>query len=175
MPINRERNTYNINAVKLVFCDFDDTACIHLHMNVKAITSKEWNKLNREDRENTYTDIAPCEPNYALSWFLQEYLSGVEKKILTWHAMTGLVKARKVFCDKYYPGEFNDVVLLSRRECKIPYLIAEAERMHLKRSEILLIEDHPETLNEARKAGFPAINIGEIDSMYIRKLHVHQS
>ena len=157
----------DLSSVKLVFCDYDDTACIHLCVGVCRPTQDEWLDLFNKDMENTYTELIPCVPNVALKWFLSSHLKNIPKKILTWSDNTGLKNARKTFVDKYYPGEFDNVIISPARESKTICMSVLAQELELSNDEILIIEDHPSTLNEAKAAGFLAVSTAEINALYI--------
>lgn len=157
----------NLSNVKYVLCDYDDTACIHLYINKTRPTDEEWVALCEEGQDNTYTDIIPCRSNPALAWFLSNYFHETEKQIVTWSISTKLTNARKIFVDQHYPEEFREVVVLNNREEKIKYMIDLGKKCGVNRDEILLIEDHPQTLNEAKERGFLGLTTAEINVLYI--------
>lgn len=157
----------DLGSVKLVVCDYDDTACIHLSIGVRRPTQDEWLDLFKKDKENTYTELIPCVYNVALKWFLSTYFKGIPKSILTWSDNISLRNARKAFVDKYYPGEFNSILISSTREGKTSCMSVLAQELELSNDEILIIEDHPSTLNEAKAAGFLAVSTAEINALYI--------
>lgn len=157
----------DLGSVKLVVCDYDDTACIHLSIGLRRPTQDEWLDLFKKDKENTYTELIPCVHNVALKWFLSNYFKGIPKSILTWSDNISLRNARKAFVDKYYPGEFNSILISSTREGKTACMSVLAQELELSNDEILIIEDHPSTLNEAKSAGFLAVSTAEINALYI--------
>lgn len=157
----------DLGSVKLVVCDYDDTVCIHLSIGVRRPTQVEWLDLFKKDKENTYTELIPCVHNVALKWFLSNYFKGIPKSILTWSDNISLRNARKAFVDKYYPGEFNNILISSTREGKTSCMSVLAQELELSNDEILIIEDHPSTLNEAKAAGFLAVSTAEINALYV--------
>lgn len=156
----------NLDNIKLIVLDYDDTLCIHLHNGVTRPSEQDWDDLTKEAKENTYLDLVPCGPNKALKLFLDTYFEHTEKHLLTWSNTKRLILARKAFIEKYYDTEhFTKYEAVPTREDKVHYLFLMAAYKGLCKNEILLIEDHPSTLNEARNAGFMAISTAEISYM----------
>lgn len=156
----------DLDNIKLIVLDYDDTLCIHIHNGVTRPSEQDWDNLTKEAKENTYLDLVPCVPNKALKLFLDTYFEKTEKHLLTWANTKRLIPARKAFIKKYYDTEyFTKYEIAHTREAKLKYLLAVAEYRDLDKNEILLIEDHPSTLDEARDAGFMAISTAEITYM----------
>lgn len=168
-------NKYNgykldLNNIKLIVLDYDDTLCIHLHNGVIRPSEQDWDDLTKEAKENTYLDLVPCGPNKALKLFLDTYFEKTEKHLLTWADTKRLIPARKAFIEKYYDTEhFTKYEVVPDRQDKLRYLFAIAEYRGLGKNEILLVEDHPSTLIEARNAGFMVISTAEITYMMWEK------
>ena len=156
----------DLNNIKLIVLDYDDTLCIHIHNGVARPSEQDWDTLTQEAKENTYTDLVPCVPNKALKLFLDTYFANTEKQLLTWAHNKRLMPARIAFIKKYYDTEhFTKYESVPIRAAKLDYLLAAVKYRNLDNREILLIEDHPHTLNEARDAGFMAISTVEITYM----------
>lgn len=161
----------NLDSVRFILCDYDDTACVHIHIDTARPTQKEWENLSSEDKADTYINIVPCKPNPALAWFLNKYFHETEKQILTWAYSYRLIEARKRFVDLHYPNEFSEIVVLKSREEKVKYMEALAKSYGFSRDEVLIIEDHPDTLHEAKIAGFQGLTTAEINVMYLDMLN----
>lgn len=160
----------DISNVKLILCDYDDTACIHIHLGKSRPTHAEYLLACSQMLDNYYTDICPCLPNQSLKWFLETYLNEVDTRILTWSSESGLINARYVFLRKYYGERFSVIHAASSREEKLDVASDICDMFEIPRNEALLIEDHPHTINEFNNAGFLTMATAEIHTMYLEHL-----
>lgn len=156
----------DLSHIKLVVLDFDDTLCIHLHKGYVRPSDADWDALIKYNNDDTYIDRVPCGPNKPLRKFLNKYFNDTDKMMLTWASSDALIRARIKFIKKYYKTDhFIDYAYVPNRNDKIEYLRMLRFGMTLLPHEILVIEDHPSTLNEARDAGFMALSTAEITYM----------
>lgn len=165
-----EGNVLDISNVKLVLCDYDDTACIHIHLGKSRPTHSQYLLACAQRLEDYYINICPCIPNLSLKWFLSNYLKDADTRILTCSKEEGLIDARYTFLRKYYDNMFSIVHIVPKREQKLDLAIKLCEQIEIPRNEALLIEDHPTTLHEFSEEGFLKISTGEISALYLEHL-----
>lgn len=151
--------------IKYAFFDFDDTLCIHTkHMNPNE-SRKNWiNALFNNKYDYYFND---CKPSRHMKNLLEELKKkNVPSFCLTWGEHSGWVKPKKAFIDARYPGCIKEVIVTSSREAKIEYIKLFAEAMKCDLNEILLVEDHPDTLNLALKEGISSMSAMETTVLY---------
>ena len=157
----------DLSKIKLVFCDFDDTICIHLSNNINRPTDEEWDNARGEGYEGIYTETFKdiLVPNEFLHKWLLTYVTDAEKYLLS---MTEpcfldakLHYAREKFTDVRFDGAYGSLSV----EGKTAVLKYIASERGLERNELLLIEDHPTAIEIARSAGFSAISTIEVAYM----------
>lgn len=76
----------DLSRVKLVFCDFDDTLCIHLSNNVTRPTSEQYRQCRLKNGIYVYTETFSdvVVPNEFLHKWLLKYMKGIEKYVISW-------------------------------------------------------------------------------------------
>lgn len=151
--------------IKYGFLDFDDTTCIHTkHMRPEEFRK---NKIDLVIDDKCGYYLNDCKSSKAMKNLLEELkVKSVPCYCLTWADHSGWVKPKKVFLDTMYPGCFEDVIVTSSREAKIEYIKLFAEAMGCGLDEILLVEDHPDTLNLALAEGISIMSAMEVTVRY---------
>ena len=152
-----------LEDIKIVLVDYDDTACIHRHLRVDDLVRKNWNKALIENDEDFYMDISLYSYSPALQWLLGKLNeSGAKGICITWSETNRLDNARRRFLFNYYGSNISDLVMVGTREGKLSYAESMSEVLSIPKSNILIIEDHPSTIIEFRRAGFKALSMSEV-------------
>lgn len=162
----------DLSNVKLVFCDFDDTLCIHLHNNVTRPTESQWKALRKSVGKDLYTKCLGglCVPNELLHKWLISYVKSTEKYLISWTEMS-VIGAKLHFVEENYADvPFAGAIRVDNREDKVKVIRCIASERGLSLDEVLLIEDHPCTLTEAQTAGLMCISTAEVQYMIMEEL-----
>lgn len=162
----------DLSNVKLVFCDFDDTLCIHLHNNVTRPTEAQWRALRKSGREDLYTKQLEglCVPNELLHKWLLSYVKSAEKYLISWTEMN-VIRAKYRFVEENYADvPFAGAIRVENREDKVKVIKSITSERGLSLDEVLLIEDHPCTVTEAQNAGVMCISTAEVQYMVMEEL-----
>lgn len=152
-----------LEDIKVALVDYDDTACIHRHLRVDDSMRKNWNKALIENDEDFYMDDSLYSYSPALQWLLgklNEY--GAKGICMTWSETNRLYEARRKFLLNYYGSYITDLVMVGTREGKLSYAESMSEVLNIPKRNILIIEDHPSTILEFRRAGFKALSMSEV-------------
>lgn len=153
----------NFNEVQVALVDFDDTLCIHRHIDVKRRADKEWYAATFERDEDWYLDKTQFMHSPFLKYLLEKLNKlGTQCYGLTWSFSNGLYNARKKFVNHYYPGVLSDIFIVNSREAKVEFAKRLCETYGFSEREILIIDDHPDTQAEFRREGMLALSMSEI-------------
>ena len=153
----------NLRKIKVAFFDYDDTLCVHRHISVNRPEKSTWDKAILLDVADWYSHPEYCVPQPAIQEFVTKLKGhGVKCHCLTWSNTNQLERARRKFLDENYNEAFDKIYIVGSREYKIDILENYVGLLHFKRDEILLVEDHPDTIYEARSKGFNALTVSEI-------------
>ena len=150
-----------LRSMKVVFFDYDDTLCIHKNFSGTGWSSGWWDAV-LDDNYKYYMDTERCAPNPVLQDMCKIFKRNRTLcHILTWADCNGMQEARWRFIHQYYPDIFKKLFIMSSREGKLVFLERYAAHYGIKKEDILIIEDHPVTLEECLKAGFSAMSASE--------------
>lgn len=157
---------HDVGNIKVAFFDYDDTVCVHLCMFGKSLQKNYEAACLARDKE-FYMDDSSCLPLEPVQMFAKLLKDkGIDCNILTWAGEEDLVPARWEFLNKYYPEIFKELYRAVSREDKVKFLSAFALEHGLKAEEILIVEDHPTTEGECRRAGFKAVSVSELCALF---------
>ncbi|MBQ2882602.1 MAG: hypothetical protein IJE43_02345 [Alphaproteobacteria bacterium] len=153
----------NFNEIQVALFDFDDTLCIHKHIGVNRRTKKEWYEATFERDEDWYMDKTLCTYSPCLKYLLEKLNnSGTQCYGLTWSFSNGLYNARMKFVNHYYPNMLSDIFIVNSREAKVEFAKRLCETYGFSESNVLIVEDHPDTQMEFREAGMQALSMSEV-------------
>lgn len=141
----------DLDKVKYVLFDFDDTLCIHTVRNELFSTTERYAELFAEEPETWATS----QPNTQMSGFIQE----LKKRNIP----MGLCSA--VDCYKHsenkvkwvcreYGIEHLDNYCCGSAEDKIKVMLAMTSQLNLKPENILIVDDYWSTIYRAGREGF---------------------
>ena len=158
----------NLNNIKLVIFDFDDTLAIH--------KDKDFSKHRRESEENFvnfyynaytnpnyfYDEIEPC----TRSEVLYNLIDVLRSKNIKMYCLSGMkfsfhLKAKQSFINKYY-GEDIEVISTSSQELKLKGLKILQKISNCNLNEILLIDDRQDVVDLLIENGIRGINVKDL-------------
>lgn len=158
----------NLNNIKLVIFDFDDTLAIH--------KDKDFSKHRSESEENFvnfyynaytnpnyfYDEIEPC----TRSEVLYNLINVLRSKNIKMYCLSGMkfsfhLKAKQSFINKYY-GEDIEVISTSSQELKLKGLKILQKISNCNLNEILLIDDRQDVVDLLIENGIRGINVKDL-------------
>ena len=158
----------NLDNIKVVIFDFDDTLAIH--------KDKDFCKHRRESEDKYlgyylnayknpdifYEDIEPC----IRSEILYNFIIKLRNKKIKMYCLSGMkfsfhLKAKQTFIDKYY-GDDIEVISTSEQELKLKGIRVLAKLNNCKLNEILFIDDNLDVIALLEKNGIKAIHVDNI-------------
>lgn len=159
----------NLNSIKTVFVDFDDTLCVHLRSNTEELKHEDWIRDMVRGNKDWYLDSARHVDVPAMRDYLKLCNSAnIPVICVSWSTTSLAYNAKIKFLDKKYPGLVERFVLVGSREAKLQLLDNWCKSMGFAKSEILLIDDHPDTQYEVRAAGYNSCSPMTIVSLLSR-------
>lgn len=148
---------------RIIVADFDDTLIHWLDIDNQNADALTWDKQNiiTQDWYNKHSD------RYRVNKDMQKFMSLWRDEVeacyvLSWRDTSISLSSLTKLIDELYPKMFDDVLIAGTREAKIDVLTSLATAYSYSPHQILLIDDHPTTISECRKAGFKACNPGAI-------------
>lgn len=171
---NLEKLSKVLNNTKIVCFDFDDTLCIHPACTQNCFNADSHSvycKAVLTGDEKFYSVTQPKLASKVLNEFIKLCTEkGIMQKVLTWgHYITiPSIRARLNFLKENYDCVFEekDIIYSGTRERKLAVLKDLAGIYCLGKYQILLVEDHPQTLEDVRVEGFNAISVSELYALY---------
>lgn len=158
----------NLNNIKLVIFDFDDTLAIH--------KDKDFSKHRSESEENFvnfyynaytnpnyfYDEIEPC----TKSEVLYNLIDVLRSKNIKMYCLSGMkfsfhLKAKQSFINKYY-GEDIEVISTSSQELKLKGLKILQKISNCNLNEILFIDDRQDVVDLLIENGIRGINVKDL-------------
>ena len=159
----------NLENIKIVIFDFDDTLAIH--------KDKDYSKHRRESEEkrlgyylnayknpdNFYENIEPC----VRSEVLYNFINDLRNNNIKMYCLSGMkfsfhLKAKQNFINKHY-GNDIEVISASTQELKLDgvKIIQKFNNCDLK--EILFIDDRDDVINLLNNNGIKSILVKDIE------------
>ena len=153
----------DLSKVKVAFFDFDDTLCVHRYLNVNRPTRDEWDKAIVTGSKDWYSNTKYCVPQPAIQAFVHTMAkNNVVCHCLTWSELNLLEGARRKFLDEHYDKIIDKIYITGSRDGKLKVMDKYVNLLGYKPEELLLIEDHPVTIDECRKAGYSVLTVSEL-------------
>ena len=159
----------NIDNIKVVIFDFDDTLAIHRDKDFTNHRNENEEKrlgyyLNAYQNPDTFYEvIEPCDRSEVLYRLVQE----LRNKNIKMYCLSGMkfsfhFKAKQNFINKYYG---NDIELVSAgtQQLKLDAIKIIAKANNCSLDEILYIEDLEDTVKFLKSNGINVINVNEIN------------
>ena len=161
-------NDVDINKIKVVIFDFDDTLAIHKDKDFDAHRNESEDKrlgyyLNAyENPETFYDEIEPC----TRSEVLYNLINKLRDRNIKLYCLSGMkfsfhFKAKQNFINKHY-GDDIELVSAGNQQLKLDGIKIIQKHNKCELNEILFVEDLEDTINYLRSNGINAINVNEI-------------
>ena len=160
----------NLNNIKVVVFDFDDTLAIH--------KDKDYSKHRRESEEKRlgyylnayqnpdifYEDIEPC----IKSKVLYDFINNLRNKNIKMYCLSGMkfsfhLKAKQNFINKHY-GNDIEVISASTQELKLDGVKIIQKLNNCNFKEILFIDDRNDVIDLLNSNGINSILVKDIES-----------
>ncbi len=158
----------NIENIKVVIFDFDDTLAIHrdkdfdIHRNESEDKRLGYYLTAYQNPDTFYEEIETCDKSEILYNLIQE----LRNKNIKMYCLSGMkfsfhFKAKQNFINKYYG---NDIELVSAgtQQLKLDAIKIIAKANNCSLDEIIFIEDLEETIESLKENGINAINVNDI-------------
>lgn len=159
-------NKLDLSGIKAAFIDFDDCAVIHHdHGNWD-----DWWRSCYEGKDDAYKIGERVFALPGLTNLLKDlHELGVNVDFLTWSNTSIIVIPKtKVLGKLYGLNMFDHVISVCSREYKIEFIKQFCNEYALAPQEVLVVDDHPETVGEALKEGYLVATPQEIVCRYAR-------
>lgn len=158
---------YDLTKIKVVFADFDNTVCVHLNPHRDINLDTAWRNAMYTGNEDWYLeeDLYRVQDNVRAFLTMCKYC-GASIYGLSQHESNIVYKAKRKFLDVKLPDVFDELYLTARRCDKVEFIKAWCSAFEISLSDVLMLDDHPETLYEARNAGINAISPITIATVY---------
>ncbi|MBR2138261.1 MAG: hypothetical protein IJ966_03055 [Bacilli bacterium] len=159
----------NLENIKVVIFDFDDTLAIH--------KDKDYSKHRRESEdkylsyylnayknpESFYEDIEPC----IKSEVLYNFITNLRSKDIKMYCLSGMkfsfhLKAKQSFINKYY-GDDIEVISTASQELKTNGVKIIQKFNDCELEEILFIDDRSDVVNLLNSNGIKSILVKDIE------------
>ena len=101
-------------------------------------------------------------PNQLMREFVEEETDKIPKFCITWVADSIMLKFKKQWLDKYYPGKITDLVRTSSPERKMKTMQIIASAYGVPTNEVLFVDDKYDTVAQAIKYGFCGMTTVEV-------------
>ena len=160
----------NLENIKVVIFDFDDTLAVHKDKDFCKHRSESEDKylgyyLNAYLKPNTfYEDIETCIKSEALYNFIIDLRTkGIKMYCLSGMKFSFHLKAKQSFINKYY-GDDIEVISTASQELKVDGVKIIQKLNDCKLEEILFIDDRQDTIDILRNNGINSILVNNIES-----------
>ena len=158
----------NLNNIKLVIFDFDETLAIHKDSDfTKHRSETEENFINwyynaYTNPERFYDEIEPC----VKSEVLYNFVNDLRSRNIKMYCLSGMkfsfhLKAKQAFVNKYY-GKDIEVISTSLQELKLKGVKILQKINNCNLNEILFIDDKSDVVELLNQNGIKAINVEDI-------------
>lgn len=159
----------NLNNIKLVIFDFDETLAIHKDSDFTKHRSEteesfiNWYYNAYTDPESFYDEIEPC----VKSEVLYNLVSDLRSRNIKMYCLSGMkfsfhLKAKQAFVNKYY-GKDIEVISTSLQELKLKGVKILQKINNCNLNEILFIDDKSDVVELLNQNGIKAINVENIE------------
>lgn len=152
--------------IRLIFFDFDDTLFTH-YTNQRfrdddiIMTSLLQTEAKEQGSGYKVYDILG-KPNQLMREFVEEETDKIPKFCITWVADSIMLKFKKQWLDKYYPGKITDLVGTSSPERKMKTMQIIASAYGVPTNEVLFVDNKYDTVAQAIKYGFCGMTTVEV-------------
>ena len=158
----------NLDNIKVVIFDFDDTLAIHKDKDFSKKRRESENKylgyyLNAYKYPDTfYEDIEPC----IKSEILYKFINNLRNNGIKMYCLSGMkfsfhLKAKQNFINKYY-GQDIEIISSSSQELKVDGVKIISKLNNCNLDEILFIDDNKDIIELLNASRIKAILVNDI-------------
>lgn len=158
----------NLDNIKVVIFDFDDTLAIHRDRDfLKHRNESEDKRLNYylnayQNYTNFFIDIEPCDKSEVLYNLVQELRS----KNIKMYCLSGMkfsfhFQAKQKFINKHY-GDDIELISVGTQQLKLDGIKIISKVNGCNLDEILFIDDLEDTVNFLKSNDVNAINVNDL-------------
>lgn len=162
--------TYNLEKIKVVIFDFDDTLAIHkdkdfaTHRRKNEDTYLNYYLNAYKNPNNFYDEIEPC----VKSEQLYDFIARLRKENVKMYCLSGMkfsfhLKAKQNFINKYY-GNDIEVISASSQQLKLDGVKIIQKLNNCNIDEILFIDDREDVIELLKNSGINTILVSEIEN-----------
>ena len=159
----------NLDNIKIVIFDFDDTLAIHKDKDFLKHRNESEDKrlgyyLNAyKNSENFYEDIEPC----IKSKILFKFINKLRNRNIKMYCLSGMkfsfhFKAKQNFINKHY-GNDIELISASSQQLKLDGIKIIQKLNNCNLDEILFIEDLEDTIKYLSNNGVKTINVNDMN------------
>ena len=161
-------NNLNLDNIKVVIFDFDDTLAIHRDKDfVKHRNESEDKRLNYylnayQNHTNFFIDVESCDKSEILYNLVQE----LRRKNIKMYCLSGMkfsfhFKAKQDFINKNY-GDDIELISVGTQQLKLDGIKIISKVNGCNLDEILFIDDLEDTVNFLKSNDVNAINVNDL-------------
>ena len=159
----------NLDNIKVVIFDFDDTLAIHKNKDYSKHRSESEDKYISyyynayQNPQNFYEDIEPC----MKSEILYNFITNLRSKGIKMYCLSGMkssfhLKAKQFFVNKYY-GDDIEVISVCFQDLKLTGVKIIQKINDCMLEEILFIDDRSDVIDLLNNNGINSILVNEIE------------
>lgn len=159
----------NLDNIKIVIFDFDDTLAIHKDKDYSKHRKESENKylsyyLNAyKNPKDFYETIEPCIKSEVLYNFISKLrVHGIKMYCLSGMKFSFHLKAKQSFIDKHY-GNDIEVISTASQQLKVEGVKIIQKFNDCKLEEILFIDDRSDVINLLNSNGITSILVKDIE------------
>ena len=157
--------TYEENGEDIFF-DFDDTLFTH-YVNQQfgdddVIMTSLLQAETKEQGSGYRVYDTLGKPNQLMQIFIEEETDKIPKFCITWVADSIMLKFKKQWLDKYYPGKITDLVGTSSPERKIKTMQIIASAYDVPINDVLFVDGERDKVAQAIECGFCGMTTIEV-------------
>lgn len=164
---NQEKSEKLIpNHIRLIFFGFEDTLFIHYtnqRFRDDDIIMTSLLQTEAKEQGSGYKVFDTIgKPNQLMREFVEEETDKIPKFCITLTADSIMLKFKKQWLDKYYPGKITDLVGTGSPERKIKTMQIIASAYGVPSNKVLFVDNKYDTVAQAIKHGFCAMTTIEV-------------
>lgn len=149
---------YDKRNFDAIFVDWDNTFCLEEVIDRPKWFEEAWEHA-KVIRDTSWYKLPCFTMNAKLGLYLMECRdAGTHIFGLTHMVDSTDLPVKKAYCDAHLPGVISELFGSCTRRDKVDVMDRVCKVYGYKRENVLLIDDHPETLHDAAYAGYKVLN-----------------
>lgn len=150
--------------IQVAFIDFDDTLVIHLNRSQWS----DWFEGCLNGLPDPYLKNSRTAPMPGMKGLLSELAdNNIPMFCLTWAWCSIVAKPKERVLDAYYGANiFEGVITTGTRQDKLRFIKRYCEEFCLEPNQVLVVDDHEDTVEECRDYGCKVMTPQEVCCLY---------